>query len=470
MYRRSYSYSRPYAARHTYTRRAPASSSRGYYVPRAPPPPPVYTPRKAVIPKKTKAGPSTAQKVAKGIGQAAIGVGKMIPGPIGGIASMIGKITGLGDYKVKYNSIMEQVNPEAVTQPGVVPRVANSGSGRTVRIQHREYIQDVNSSINFANLSLQINPANELCFPWLSTMAQNFAEYRFHGLIFEFVSLSADALNSTNTALGCVVMTTNYNSAEPLFTSKSQAENAEFTVSSKPSCNLIHGIECDPSITVNQGHLYVSPNFNGTVPTGEDIKTYNLGNFQFITQGSQAVADIGELWVSYDIELIKPIISPNWALGRVDHWQLTNITATGSQLLGTTRTPKANGIGGVITTSTSPQQSVYTFPTNIEPGQVFRIDYFVYCSVPTSGVAVLPAISVNSVFTVNVPPLNLAAGALAAGGTTAYQMAFSTFVTVNQTYNGTVLGTVTFTQGSANLPNANPTGDFIITVYPVGYA
>lgn len=33
-----------------------------------------------------------------------------------------------------------------------------------------------------------------------------------------------------------------------------------------------------------------------------------MGNFQFMTQGMQAIADIGELWVSYKVKLIRPKI------------------------------------------------------------------------------------------------------------------------------------------------------------------
>jgi hypothetical protein len=39
-------------------------------------------------------------------------------------------------------------------------------------------------------------------FPWLSNIAQNFESYKLRGLVFEFKSMSGDALTSTNTALG----------------------------------------------------------------------------------------------------------------------------------------------------------------------------------------------------------------------------------------------------------------------------
>jgi hypothetical protein len=72
---------------------------------------------------------------------------------------------------------------------------------------------DINGSTAFTNTSFNINPSNALLFPWLSNIAANFSEYRFKNLRFCFNSTSANALNSTNTALGQVIMTTNYNAA-----------------------------------------------------------------------------------------------------------------------------------------------------------------------------------------------------------------------------------------------------------------
>nr|WAE42837.1 MAG: capsid protein [Cressdnaviricota sp.] len=294
----------------------------------------------------------------------------------------IPSISGVGDYQITYNSIMS-AGGEGVAQ--FSGSSSGLGSyGRSVRIQHREYIQDVQSTTAFQNLSFAINPSNYNCFPWLSIIAQNFQEYKFHGLVFNFVSLSAEALNSTNTALGAVIMSTDYNAASKPYASKAAAENAEYTVSCKPSCSMAHGIECDPAQTVNRGHLYISPLNNGSVPAGEDIKTYNLGNFQFMTQGSQAVATIGELWVSYDLELIKPIDSSLLTRTAADHFQLANISPGGSGagfLFGSTQTQTVSGIGGTVTSLAG--SSTYTFPATVSPGQIYLVYWNCYGSSAT---------------------------------------------------------------------------------------
>lgn len=226
-------------------------------------------------------------------------MGGSFSGVLNNLQSLGASFKGMGDYTIRSNSIMGQGG-------GVDSGALSSGAAGGIRISRKEYIQDVLSTTAFANTAFAINPANSALFPWLSNIAVNFQEYKIHGMVMQFRSTSAVALNSTNTALGTVVMATDYNASNPPFPSKSQAENTEYTCTSVPSESLLHGIECDPRQTVLP-HLFVSPNTDGTVPAGQDIKLYNLGVFNFITQGSQAVADIGELWVHYDIEFLKPI-------------------------------------------------------------------------------------------------------------------------------------------------------------------
>jgi len=313
-------------------------------------------------------------------------------------------MTGLGAYKLRYNSIMRDMDPSQV-QMDYVPQVANRGSKSSVRIRHREYLQDVQTTIGFNNLTYQINPANAACFPWLSAIAQNFQEYRFHGLVFHYVSLSSDALSSTNTALGAVIMSTDYNAGNNPYASKQAAENSEFTVSSRPSSSVIHGIECDPQVTINQGHLYVSSFNNGSIPTGQDIKTYNMGLFQFITQGSQAQATAGELWVSYDIELLKPIDNSQLNRSAGDHYLLTNISPAGpsngylfGQYSSFPFAPQQTqfGVGTTLSTVSGGASSTITFPANAIPGQQYLVVYAIQGSAVGSGGIVSPNVAYSN--------------------------------------------------------------------------
>ena len=218
-----------------------------------------------------------------------------------------------------------------VTNSKEVPQF--SSTKMTNVVSHREYIGDVftggiqpddktapySSPFTIGNVQVagsgevlgnggfKINVGVKDTFPWLYNLARNYEQYRVHGMVFEFKSLSADALNSTNTALGSVIMATEYNAANPIFESKQQMENYEFAQSCKPSVSMMHAIECAPNLT-SVSELYVRA---GPIPLYQDPRLYDLGTFQIATCGMQAAQiNIGELWCTYLVELIKPKI-PN---------------------------------------------------------------------------------------------------------------------------------------------------------------
>lgn len=219
-------------------------------------------------------------------------------------ARYLSEISGMGSYRVNKNSIMD----------GSVPQFAGS---KSTRVRHREFITNISGSTAFNIQEFDLNPGLVATFPWCSTLANLFQEVIWHGAVLEFVSTSADALNSTNTALGTVILATQYNPYAPAFTDKVSMENTEFVNSIKPSCSVIHPIECDPKLTPLR-QLFIR---NDTTPPG-DIRFYDLGTFSIATVGMQASAVIGELWISYDLEFLKPIYSTvnNGGLG----WHVDN--------------------------------------------------------------------------------------------------------------------------------------------------
>lgn len=188
---------------------------------------------------------------------------------------------------------------------GNPPTVQNSSGGFIVR--HREYIGDLNTSQAFQNYGFELNPGVESTFPWLSQVAQQFEEWVPRGIVFQFKSTSSDAVVSTNAnaALGTVIMATEYNPYNGLFSNKQQMENYEWAKSCKPSQSMLHGVECAKNKNV-VGSYFVRTE---AVSTGQDKRLYDLGIFQIAAVGMQSNgAACGELWVSYEIELRKPRI------------------------------------------------------------------------------------------------------------------------------------------------------------------
>jgi hypothetical protein len=255
-----------------------------------------------------------------GLRGAGRGIGNMLGiGDFGEKAGgFLSKIFGFGQYNVKKNSLLGDQN-------------LGFGIGM-LEFCHKEYIQDVFSSTGFALTQFNINPGLSNLFPLLSQLANCFEQYQFLGLLFIYKSTSADALNSTNTALGTVVIATNYNASDAAFTSKQQMEGYEFNSQSAPSMSHVHAIECDPKQTTLE-RMYVR---SQALSTNQDVKFYDLGLLQLATQGMQAVSTIGEFQTVYHIRLFKPKL-PDPGVGDLVAFHATNtITppASASNVLG----------------------------------------------------------------------------------------------------------------------------------------
>lgn len=327
--------------------------------------------RRSVTTKVAKGRKSASNAVGSALGSA---LGAMFGGPAGGglggalgsgAQSLFRSITGHGDYKVSSNTLL---GGGAGMSTDSLPKF--SAGGRGMRLQHREYIQDiftapVAGAFNIVKLPLQ--PA--LTLPWASSVCQNYQEYKILGMIFEFKSTSSDSLNSTNTALGTVVMATQYNVLQPDFISKQQMDQSEFSCSTKPSQSIIHPIEC----ARGESMLSVLSTRNGPAPSsGADLRLYDFANFYIATVGGQAAnVNIGELWVSYDIELLKPYLGST--ADEADMYVIGTGAAVGTYF-GTTPVKSASSDLGTTLTATT-----ITLPPSFT-GNI-QITYNIYGSV-----------------------------------------------------------------------------------------
>ena len=148
----------------------------------------------------------------------------------------------------------------------------------SIRVRKREFVCNVDSlSTLFTNSTFPINPGLEQSFPWLSSIAKNYEQYRFNGLIYQFVSTSSDAIASTTAlGLGQVILATDYSAVDDAFQSAPQMLGSMFSNSGKPSDNIMHAIECAPMDTP-QKLYYVR---TGQAPTNSDKRLWDLGIFK----------------------------------------------------------------------------------------------------------------------------------------------------------------------------------------------
>lgn len=231
----------------------------------------------------------------------------------------INDISGMGDYKISRHGFK--------SDRGSMGRSARGGKVAMekgqMRIAHSEYIGElissgVTGSTNFVSQSYGLNPANEGTFPWLSSIAINFQDYKFHKCVFEYrplVSESTSTTAATLTSMGSIILATQYDSILGPYTNKPQMENSDFSVSCKPSSHVLHAIECNPRYNP-LGVLYTSNNLSLTQgANGSDIRMQNLGIFEMasvnIPIAANTAIDLGEIWVHYDVELFKPVLEAN---------------------------------------------------------------------------------------------------------------------------------------------------------------
>lgn len=304
------------------------------------------------------------------VGPAGAAAGNLIGSKLGGLVS---KIMGFGEYHIDNNSLM--------TGGVTVPQIINSVDKGGVIVRHREYLGDILATTGYAVQGFPLNPGVVTTFPWLSQMASSFEQYQLRGMIVEFVSTSSDAVLSTatNSALGTVSIATDYDVADPAPPDKRSMLNYEFSSSSKPSCSFIHPIECKKSLST-ENLWYIRNSL--AVPAGFDARLYDFANIFVATEGQQAAGGVlGELWISYEIEMYKQQYT---YAGLIDHLETSSITAAHpfGTVVNVSAIQSSSTIGGTINAA----GTSYLFPPLLGTGNYFAA----YTVIATVGAAFTP--------------------------------------------------------------------------------
>lgn len=187
---------------------------------------------------------------------------------------------------------------------GAPPKIKNRADGKTTVVSHREYIGDISGTDSFQSVEYPIQPGLSTTFPWLSSMASAFQQYRILGMEFFYRSTSADSVSAANTALGSVMMVHQADANASALTSKYEVLAMENVADIKPSKSAICKVEADRGVTNSKHWLFVR---GSNLPPNSTLKDYDFGKFVVCTQGMGAASNtIGEIWVNYEIEFTKP--------------------------------------------------------------------------------------------------------------------------------------------------------------------
>lgn len=215
-----------------------------------------------------------------------------------------GAYRGMGAYSEdNYNSLF----PEAAARQSLQVR-SNSDETGIIRVAKKEYLFDVFSPATpsaFTTLKFQANPGLGALCPFLGQIASNYDKYRFRKLVLFYQPVVTDS--SSTGQMGVVLLSFNTNPAAPPFATKQQMSEYDGSLSFKICESGVIGVECDSNKSAKEW-LFVR---SGSVPSGQDIKTYDFGSFIIGTSGISAASfpagtQIGEIWCEYEVELASP--------------------------------------------------------------------------------------------------------------------------------------------------------------------
>lgn len=175
-------------------------------------------------------------------------------------------------------------------------RFQNVGSKGDIRVSHSEYVCNIPGSTAFASTAYAINAGNPIIFPWLAQIASRFESYRFNSLT---IRLLTRAPTSTG---GIQVLAVDYDAVDPAPLTMAQARSYRSSVAGAPWEDITFQASKEDLSKEKSNFIRIG----AAVPTGTDIRLYDIGNLFVITDGQAATTVISELVVSYDITLMTP--------------------------------------------------------------------------------------------------------------------------------------------------------------------
>lgn len=195
---------------------------------------------------------------------------------------------------------------QRVAAPVATTRIVKTGnpnvssSGRSVRIRHREFVQDLTAAnSSFAAYLLAINPGVTSTFPWLSSQAIRYESYLFHKLHFIYEPMVSTSTN------GSLMLAVDFDAADSVPANKTAMMANQSAVRTSVWNSVTYKAR-EANLAKFGVQRYTRGNNR---PTGTDVKTYDIGNLIYAWVGSPtSQTTLGELYVEYDVELFTPQI------------------------------------------------------------------------------------------------------------------------------------------------------------------
>jgi len=175
------------------------------------------------------------------------------------------------------------------------PKISHAPDSKSVRISHSEFVQTATTNTTFTATSSPINPGLVGMFPWLSTLAAAYEQYKFLSLRFVYVPSVGTDFD------GFIAMAPEYDvyDAVPINLGEMSAYVGNVMCQSYQRAM----VEFDPKSMMQPGpRKYIRK----VSSDDEDLQESDAGRLVFASDGHATAAVSGYIFVEYDVELYSP--------------------------------------------------------------------------------------------------------------------------------------------------------------------
>lgn len=238
----------------------------------------------------------------------------------------------------------------------------NKGSNKSRRIVNSELVSSIVGSTTFSSSQkFSINPGLDASFPWLAPIAAQWQQYCFHKLRYRYVT------RSSTSSVGSIYLSPDYNPKETPPTTEQQASNTQDAVEDVIWNSVVCILDPKAMFPFGPRKQVRSTNVSG------DVSLYDAGRMFICVTGESSSAEIGKLWVDYDVELFVPQNSPSTYLSPSSMSMYTisgatQVLATGAQevaVFDSTGVYDALNIGSCVAGVFTPPAGCYYVTTNL---------------------------------------------------------------------------------------------------------
>lgn len=193
------------------------------------------------------------------------------------------------------NRIVGNNAPSRLVRAPIAQGSIQRQSGNNLRVRRREYVGDILGSVGFETTSYVLSPSALSTFPWLSGLTDNYECFKFHDIHFEYVPSCA------STTAGLVMMAVDYDDNDAAPPLQQQMLQYSGAVSGPPWAPF--------DMCAQRENLSVYNKYFIDTGNSSDGRLATVGNLFIGTSGFASTDVAGQLYITYDVDLITPQIS-----------------------------------------------------------------------------------------------------------------------------------------------------------------